>query len=86
MNRASCLMLLVAMIGAWNTVYLDRSVNFLREKGDPPPDEYLAHISPLRWKHINFLGKYEFDLNQAYSLENLRPLRQPAWISQKGTQ
>jgi TnpA family transposase len=86
MNRASCLMLMVAMIGAWNTVYLDRAVHFLREKGDPPPDEYLAHISPLRWKHINFLGRYEFDLNQAYSLDNLRPLRQPAWISQKGTQ
>jgi TnpA family transposase len=75
MNRASCLMLLVSMVGAWNTVYLDRAVAFLQEQGHPVPEEYLPHISPLRWQHINFLGKYEFDLNQAYSLENLRPLR-----------
>jgi TnpA family transposase len=78
MNRASCLMLLVAMIGAWNTVYLDQAVTFLAEQGNPVPVEYLPHLSPLRWKHINFLGKYEFDLNQAYSLNHLRPLRQPS--------
>lgn len=78
MNRASCLMLLVGMIAAWNTVYLDRTVSVLQEQGTPVPAEYLQHISPLCWRHINFLGRYDFDLDQAYSLDNLRPLRKIA--------
>jgi TnpA family transposase len=75
MNRASCLMLLVGMIAAWNTVYLDRIVVALEKQGAPVPVEYLQHISPLSWQHINFLGRYEFDLDRTYSLDNLRPLR-----------
>ncbi len=70
-------MLLVAMFSAWNTVYLDKIVSALRVKGQEIPDEHLAHISPLGWQHINLLGRYEFDLTQAYSLQALRPLRKP---------
>ncbi len=77
MNRASSTMLLVAMLSAWNTVYLDKIVNTLRAKGEEIPDEYLAHVSPLGWQHINLLGRYEFDLTQAYPLHALRPLRKP---------
>jgi TnpA family transposase len=75
MNRASCLMFLVGLIAAWNTVYLDRAVSSLRQHDTPVPDDMLPHISPLRWRHINFLGRYEFDLDQGFSLDNLRPLR-----------
>lgn len=77
MNRASSTMLLVAMLSAWNTVYLDKIVNMLRAKGEEVPDEYLTHVSPLGWQHINLLGRYEFDLTQAYPLHALRPLRKP---------
>jgi len=77
MNRASSTMLLVAMLSAWNTVYLDKIVNTLRAKGEEIPDEYLAHVSPLGWQHINLLGRYEFDLTQAYPLNALRPLHKP---------
>jgi TnpA family transposase len=77
LNRASSTMLLVAMLSAWNTVYLDKIVNTLRAKGEEVPDEYLAHVSPLGWQHINLLGRYEFDLTQAYPLQALRPLRKP---------
>ncbi|MBK7916723.1 MAG: Tn3 family transposase [Chloroflexi bacterium] len=75
MNRASSTILLVAMLSAWNTVYLDKIVNTLRAKGKEVPDEYLAHVSPLGWQHVNLLGRYEFDLTQAYPLHALRPLR-----------
>ena len=75
MNRASSTMLLVAMISTWNTVYLDRVVTALRSRGEIIPDEYLAHVSPLGWQHINLLGHYEFDLEQVYPLNALRPLR-----------
>ena len=60
-----------------NTVYLDKIVSTLGAKGEKVSDEYLAHISPLGWQHINLLGRYEFDLTQAYPLRALRPLRKP---------
>lgn len=75
MNRASSTMLLVSMLSAWNTVYLDKVVTTLRAKGAQIPDDYLAHVSPLGWQHVNLLGRYEFNLEQAYPLNALRPLR-----------
>jgi TnpA family transposase len=77
LNRASCLMFLVSAISAWNTVYLNRIVSFLAQQGISVPAEYLPHIAPLGWNHINFLGRYEFDLSQSYSLDRLHPLRSP---------
>lgn len=74
MNRASSLMLLMSIISVWNTVYLDRVVTALQAQGVEVPSEYLAHISPLGWGHINLLGKYEIDLNQTFPLNQLRPL------------
>jgi len=75
MNRASSLMLLVSAISAWNTIYLDKVMKTLRAEGEEVPEEILPHISPLGWEHINFLGKYDFDFSQSYSLDRLRPLR-----------
>ena len=77
LNRASSTMLLVAMLSAWNTVYLDKIVNTLRANGTEISDEHLGHISPLGWQHINLLGRYQFDLAQAYPLQALRSLRRP---------
>ncbi len=77
-NRARCLTFLVSVISAWNTIYLDKVVSTLAAEGMTVPEEYLRHISPIGWHHINFLGKYEFDLSSPYSLNNLRPLRRPS--------
>jgi hypothetical protein len=77
MNRASSTMLLVSLLSAWNTVYLDKVVTALRANGAQIPDEYLTHVSPLGWQHVNLLGRYEFNLEQAYPLNALRPLRKP---------
>lgn len=46
-RRASSLNLAVAAIILWNTVYLGRSVNELRSRGEFIPDEPLAHVRPL---------------------------------------
>jgi Tn3 transposase DDE domain len=59
MHRASCLLILMAAIIAWNTVYLIGAISALRAKGESP-DELLPHIAPLGWRHINLLGSYEF--------------------------
>ncbi|GMX61272.1 hypothetical protein Elgi_75030 [Paenibacillus elgii] len=39
-------------------------------------EEFLKHISPLGWEHINFLGEYKFDIKQIAAMKGLRPLKQ----------
>ncbi|MCP2014015.1 TnpA family transposase [Deinococcus sp. HSC-46F16] len=59
-NRASGVNLLVGVITAWNTVYLERAVTALRAEGHKVPDELLAHVSPLGWEHIGLTGDYQW--------------------------
>jgi hypothetical protein len=73
--RASGLNLVIAAIVLWNTVYLDSSVNYLKQEGMDIPEEYLQHLSPLGWEHINLTGDYVWNLKQATSFDKLRPLR-----------
>lgn len=75
-KRTSGLMLLAAIVSTWNTVYLDRIVATLRANGELISDELLQHVSPLGWQHVNFLGRYHFDLEQAHPLSRLRPLNE----------
>lgn len=74
-KRTSGLMLLTAVVLTWNTVYLDKVVKTLRTNGETISDDYLQHVSPLGWRHINFLGHYHFDLKQVYPLSSLRSLK-----------
>ena len=73
--RASGLNLVVEAIVLWDTVYLDKAVEHLRQQGVEVPEEYLQHLSPLGWEHINFTGDYVWNLKQAISFDKLRPLR-----------
>ena len=57
-QRASGLNLLMALITAWNTVYLTQAVDTLRSEGHSLPDELLQHVSPLKWEHIGLTGDY----------------------------
>ena len=75
MHRASCLHLLMAAIAAWNTVYLTKAIETLRQQGEEIPEEAVAHIAPLGWEHIRFIGDYHFAPPSGRSLDNLRPLR-----------
>jgi TnpA family transposase len=47
--RAGGLTLLTAAIILWNTVYLERAVQALRNYGYPVNDSLLQHLSPLGW-------------------------------------
>ncbi|CAD5990643.1 Transposase for transposon Tn501 [Planktothrix tepida] len=73
--RASGLNLVVAAIVLWNTVYLEKAVDYLKQQGVDIPEEYLQHLSPLGWEHINLTGDYVWNLKQASGFDNLRPLR-----------
>ena len=52
-HRASGLALVTAAIALWNTTYLDRAIQVLRRRGEPVPNELLAHLAPVGWQHIN---------------------------------
>jgi hypothetical protein len=59
-HRASGLNLVVAAIVLWNTVYLERAIQALRNKGQMIPKVLLVHLSPLKWEHINWTGDYHW--------------------------
>lgn len=58
----------------WNTRYLDATVAQLRVEGHDIKDEDVARLSPLKDRHINFLGRYLFDIKSSGPGQGLRPL------------
>lgn len=74
-QRASGLNLVVAAIVLWNTVYLERAVQALRQEGRPIADELLRHVAPIHWHHINLTGDYTWRQNKRVEKGGFRPLR-----------
>lgn len=73
--RASGLNLVVAAIILWNTVYLERAVQALRESGKGVDEKLLQHLSPLGWEHINLTGDYIWRQSKRVEQGKFRPLR-----------
>ena len=73
--RASGLNLVVAAIILWNTVYLERAVQALRDTGKNTDERLLPHLSPLGWEHINLTGDYIWRQNKQVEQGKFRPLR-----------
>ena len=74
-HRASGLNLVVAAIALWNTVYLERAIRTLLERGFFLDQRLLAHLSPLKWEHINLTGDYHWRRDGGLRNRKLRPLR-----------
>lgn len=72
--RASGLTLVTAAIALWNTVYLERAVNTLRDHGLAVHETMLRHLSPLGWEHINLTGDYLWR-SRSMGKGKYRPLR-----------
>ncbi len=74
LNRASALSLVINAIVVWNTRHFERARAKLLEEGVTVEDSVWQHLSPLVWKHINFVGSYHFfDIHLE---EEFRPLRE----------
>ena len=73
--RASGLNLVVCAIVLWNTVYLERAVQALRDSGKDINDKLLSHLSPLGWEHINLTGDYVWQQSRQVAQGKFRPLR-----------
>jgi TnpA family transposase len=73
--RASGLNLVTAAIVLWNTVYLERATQALRESGKLPDAGMLQFLSQLGWEHINLTGDYVWRQNRKVDEGKYRPLR-----------
>ena len=47
LHRASCLNLVGGAIILWNTVYIEKAVNYLRKTDKDFKEELIKHLSPL---------------------------------------
>ncbi len=72
--RASGLNLVTAAIVLWNTVYLERATQALRESGKLAKDDMLQYLSPLGWEHINLTGDYVWRQSRKSDDGQFRPL------------
>jgi len=73
--RASGLSLITAAIVHWNTVYLDRAVQYLHARGVIIPADLLAHVAPLGWEHIALTGDYIWNGSPGTDFRPLREVR-----------
>jgi len=75
--RASGLNLVVSAVILWNTVYIERAIQALRESGQEIDDTLLSHVSPLGWEHVNLTGDYIWQQDKRVERGRFRPLRTP---------
>lgn len=73
--RASGLNLVTGAIVLWNTIYLERATNVVRNHNPDIADDLLQYLSPLGWEHINLTGDYLWHSNVKIGAGTFRPLQ-----------
>jgi hypothetical protein len=73
-DQLGALGLVLNAVVLWNTVYMNAALEQLRAQGYEVQGDDVTRLSPLAFKHVNFLGRYAFTLPPAGPL---RPLRDP---------
>lgn len=76
-DQLAALGLVLNAVVLWNTHYLDAAVARLRAEGHDIKDEDVARLSPLKDRHINFLGRHLFNIKAGGPGQGLRPFRDP---------
>jgi hypothetical protein len=64
-----------AVIVHWNTMYLDRAIQAIRDHGGIVDESRLQHLSPLVWEHINLTSDYVWLQSRKMERGKFRPLR-----------
>jgi TnpA family transposase len=75
-EHLSALGFVVNAIILWNTLYMDRAVEDMRQRGMTVLPEDLARLSPIGYEHINVYGKYSFTLAESIQAGAFHPLRE----------
>jgi TnpA family transposase len=76
-DQLGALGLVINCIVLWNTMYMDQAVTQLHVEGVRPDAADVARLSPLGHEHLNFLGRYSFELPELIRRGEYRPLRTP---------
>jgi TnpA family transposase len=66
--------LLLNVVVHWNAIYMQEVITQLKAEGWVIEDADLARLSPLIWRHINFIGRYNFAVPEVVANGGLRPL------------
>jgi TnpA family transposase len=74
-DQLGALGLVLNAVVLWNTRYMDAALSALHAGGESVREEDVARLSPLGFRHVNFLGRYSFSYPEVGAL---RPLRDPA--------
>jgi TnpA family transposase len=75
-DQLNSVSLVTNAIVIWNTIYIHKAEQQLKENGTLVKDTDIARISPLMNKHINILGKFSFVLPESVRDGNLRELNE----------
>jgi Tn3 transposase DDE domain-containing protein len=73
-NRRLSFNLVVAAITLWNTVYLERAIDALRQH-QVIDESLLKHVALLGWEHINLTSDYVRRANRHVAKGQFRSLR-----------
>ncbi len=73
-EQLGALGLVVTVIVLWNTLYMGEVLDYLRLNDVGVDQGDVARLSPLKHKHINMLGRYQFALPESVRQGKLRPL------------
>jgi TnpA family transposase len=80
-EQLGCLGLALNAVVHWNAIYMQAAIQQMRQDGMDVSNDDILHLTPLIWRHLNFLGRYDFSLPDTVMNGGLRPLRNPtsAW-------
>lgn len=76
-GQLAALGLVLNAVVLWTTRCLDAAVAQLRAGGHDITDEDVARLSPLKNRHIDFLGRCLFNITVSGPGRGLRPFRDP---------
>jgi TnpA family transposase len=77
-DQLGALGLVTNVLVLWNTIYMQASLDHLRQQSVEIQEEDEARLSPLVHKHVNMLGHYSFFLEENVMKGVLRPLNPPS--------
>ncbi|WP_007517809.1 Tn3 family transposase [Pseudofrankia saprophytica] len=77
-DQLGALGLILNIVVLWNTVYFQQIIDEMRAEGTHVRNEDIARLSPLKFAHINFHGRYSFALPAEVVGGQLRSTRKPA--------
>jgi TnpA family transposase len=76
-DQLGALGLVLNILVLWNTRYMQVALDELQRQGVQVKAEDVARLSPLKYKHIHILGRYQFTLADSLRRGALRSLRDP---------